>query len=166
LSFRSAQFANHVFQVPADYPFTLSRLIVPPVLDQLIVLPDPVRDSIARDRFGRFAQLITGLLLVLAQPARGLINVFLPPGHLVCQGILLLSELVFLFGAAAGRSGFRQLVKPASHFILPLQGFLSPLAQSRQTLLAARPVCRFQSSASLFQPVQRPELLGSVCAGA
>lgn len=105
---------EHLFEIAFDDSLALARLIVPPVGDQLLILPDSIGDSILTNRAGSFAELVARLLTFLAHTARRLIDVSFQAGDLIGERLFALANLLLLrFAGASGLSVARKLIHAA-----------------------------------------------------
>jgi hypothetical protein len=131
---------QYFLEVAFDDLLAFTRLVVPPVGDQLLVLSNAIGDTILPDRACGLAELVARLLPVLAHAARRLIDVALEAGDLIGERLFSLAYLlllVFVIGASrAVLSASREVIDAAGYFLLSLQRLLSTLSQLLRVLLA------------------------------
>lgn len=104
---------EHLFEIAFDNLLAFTRLIVPPVSNQLLVLPDAIGDPILTNRAGSFAELVARLLAVLTHASGRLINVAFQASDLIRKRLFALANLLLLLFAASGLSVAGQLIHAA-----------------------------------------------------
>ncbi|HEU4389060.1 MAG TPA: hypothetical protein VFV34_14765 [Blastocatellia bacterium] len=168
-AFRGAEILQHLIDVVANDLLAFVCLIEPAVLDELIVLPDSVRNAITPNRPGCVAQTVRGLLPFLAKPAGRFIDVALESRHLIGQSLFAVGERLFLFfggsSALPGAIGLLilagELLDIFGDLVLALQGLFSALTELLNRLLAVVALSGLEGAAGLFELLQRAHRLGS-----
>src|SRR5262249_25616793 len=82
-TFGGLKIFEHLFEIALYYSLALTRLIEPAVGDHLLVLSNTIGYAILPYGSCGFAQLVARLLLLLAEPARRLVDVTLETRNLV-----------------------------------------------------------------------------------
>jgi hypothetical protein len=130
---------EHLFEIAFDSAFAFTRLIVPLVGDQLLVLPDAIWDSILTNLAGSFAELVGRLLAVLAHASGRLVDVALQACDLIRKRLFALANLLLLlFAGPSGVAAARKLIHTPRNFFLTLQRIFSLLSKLLNILFSAR----------------------------
>jgi hypothetical protein len=159
-AFRCLKVLQHIFEIVLDSLFAFASLIVPTARDQLLILPDLVRDSILTNRTGGLAKLVAGLLAVLTHASSRLVDVSFETRDLIRKRLFALADLLLLLFAVAPRlSVARQLIDISRDLFLSFQCLFGLLAKLLHALLSARSLRRIEHLSRLIHAVERAKLL-------
>ena len=132
------QVLEHLFKVAANNLLAITCLLDPAVFDQLIVLPNPFRNSVLPNTACSVAQFLAGLLPIAPHTASSLLDVPFEPGHLIGKSLFSLAKLLSLLLRSGRTLVFRKLIHASRNLVLPLDRFFGLLPKLLHILLTAR----------------------------